>query len=385
VILKRPPGDNFTMRLFFHLKKQVRVPHSIIYTWSTVLDPLYPFGVVLLQPETHYRLKLLNMVTENLVIIGVKDHLTSTHFNPWTDDKPTIAEYLNDFFKFYNEKKFILLTSLENLEAYIKQDNLRIVPWGGDITNHQQEYLQIDPCLDKNLSSNTSFLSLNRNLRHHRVFLINLILGLGIENKGLISRHFKKDASLDWIYNTKQLHIQKIIEKGWLRANLYDGFLNESADIYTNNNNDNPSNFKNKLKNFYRETFVEIISETSCTEKCFNITEKTLNSFYGCNFPIFISSKGTVRTLREIGFDMFDDIINHQYDELDNVVDRIFRAITDNLELLSNVERTKNFWISSRERFIKNVDLAKLDMYNYYSDRASYNFGAALNEFRLHN
>ena len=41
IILKRPPGDTFTIRLFFNLINKVKEPADCIYMWSPVIDPVY--------------------------------------------------------------------------------------------------------------------------------------------------------------------------------------------------------------------------------------------------------------------------------------------------------------------------------------------------------
>lgn len=391
MILGRPPGDKFTFRLFFQLKKQIPVAHSSLYLWSTKIDIGNKNTIYNLDYNKHSgylelvnRIEILKSIKENTVLIGIKDHLTSFHFNPFQQTKPDIVEYLDNMFEFYKDKNIFLCTSLENLDLYINRPNVKIIPWGGDITNHQDEYLKLSPCLEKNLSSKKTFLSLNRNKRYHRYFLLSLIFGLNIEDNGILSCHFEDfDYNSDWIYTKDQLSIKQLSIKGTKLVELYDNYIQDNREIYENSDNNNPNNFTNKLLNYYKNTFVEIISETSCTEKCFNLTEKTLNSIYGCSFPILISSKGTVNFLREIGFDVFDDIVDHSYDNIDNVIDRIHTAITANFELLNNNERTKSLWSNSKDRFIKNIEIARNHMYNYYELRAQDLFRKGLNEFNL--
>jgi hypothetical protein len=128
------------------------------------------------------------------------------------------------------------------------------------------------------------------------------------------------------------------------------------------------------LIHYYRETFVEVITETSYTEQCFNLTEKTLNSIYGKSFPILISSPGVVAFLRTMGMDVFDDIIDHSYDTIENPVDRIYQAVHSNIELLTNNIRTKELWKQQEHRFIKNIDFAKTSLYNFYTQRTTDTF-----------
>lgn len=371
-ILKRPPGDDFTFRLFFKLKNLVKSPANFIYVWSCVLDPIY---------ELDYRLSLEKSINSDLIIIGVKDHLSSGDFNHWKDSTPIIAEYLKNLFEYYPDKKFVLLTSVENLQSYITVNNARIVPWGGDITNHQREYATVSPVLEKNFDSKYTFLSLNRNKRAHRAMLISLLYGLDLDKHGLISCMFK-DSITD-LYEYTKWPEQDIYKQGFDKFKDGRLLLNDDPVIYNNGNNDNASNFKNKLLSYYQNTFVEIVTETSYTEKCFNLTEKTLHSIYGCCFPILLCSQGSVAFLRNMGMDMFDDIIDHSYDTIGDPADRLYRAIHDNIDLLTNNKKTKELWLVNRSRFINNVDFAKKILYNFYSIRAETLFLEATNGLNI--
>lgn len=395
-ILKRPPNDDFTFRLFFQLANGIK-DSSKIYMWSSVLEPDYYLKWYdeelgwCEEYELDYRKQLIDNIRSDTVVIGIKDHLSSnTQFNPWLHKMPVIVEMLSDMCTYYSDKKFIIFTSLENLEYYLKNDNVTIIPWGGDITNQQLEYPTITPIINKNLNSQSTFLSLNRNNRIHRAMLVSLLYGMNLESNGLISWMHKDNVDNlftdnSWIFNPDQSHIKQIIESGFNKVKNTSLSINDDVDIYktmkqdifsnkkkySTLHNDNVSNFKNSLSNYYQNTFVEIVSETTYTEKSYLLTEKTLNSIYGCCFPIMISGQGSVAFLREIGFDVFDDIINHNYDSIDNPVDRLYSAINDNLELLSNNDRTKEIWVSCKNRFLKNVETAKLPMYNFFKNRAT--------------
>lgn len=67
---------------------------------------------------------------------------------------------------------------------------------------------------------------------------------------------------------------------------------------------------------------------------------------------------------------MFDDIVDHGYDTIDDPAKRLEYAITQNKELLTNNTRTKALWIKNKARFENNVDFCRERLYNYYSDRA---------------
>jgi len=89
---------------------------------------------------------------------------------------------------------------------------------------------------------------------------------------------------------------------------------------------------------------------------------------YGCNLPIILSGTGAVAHLRELGFDMFDDIIDHSYDYIPNPFDRIIHAVKDNHRLLADCDYAKQTWICCQERFHDNIVVAK-NIYQWYQNR----------------
>jgi len=385
LIFKRPPGDNFSFRLWFSLTSQIQTPHDAIYIWATTLGPEYTYssiqdGKTIIENSADFRKMLIDAIHEPTILIGIKDHLTPGDFNPWQCSIPIIAQNLKNLIEYFHSKNFVLFTSLENLESYIQLPNLSIIPWGGDITNHQKEYAQLIPVIDKNFNSQTTFLSLNRHQRTHRAMLLALLYKLNLQNFGLISCMFK-DQVLDLFeYTQWKTKKQQMFEEGFTQFKDQQLSIADEYEIYIGGNNDNAYNFKNKLTTYYQTTFVEIITETSYTESCFNLTEKTLNSIYGCCFPILLCSTGTVAFLRDIGMDMFDDIVDHSYDQIADPTERMYRAITDNIELLTNIQQTKNLWKGNEQRFIKNVNFARTRLFEFYSNRAKSIFDKVTND-----
>ena len=392
-ILKRPSGDNYTLRLFTNLMRNVKQPHDSFYMWSACIDPKHSrisglidsLKIYFYEDEMLYRNVLMSNIKNDLVILGIKDHLTSVDFNPWKSEKPDLVAYWDNMFDYYPDKHFIIFTSLENLEYYITNPRVKIIPWGGDLTNHKAEYEKLEPLDTKNFDSPYTYLSLNRGLRSHRAVLVSLLYALGTNNSGLISCMFKNNVTdlltyLKWEFTSEQQAIKDTICKGFDLLKNTEIVLptdRETNGNYPNSANGN--NFKNSLINYYRETFVEIITETSCVERCFNLTEKTLNSIYGKSFPILISSPGVVAFLRNMGMDVFDDIVDHSYDTIENPIDRIYQAVASNIELLTDNVKVKELWKLNEHRFIKNIDFAKTRLYNFYTQRTTDTFHEFIN------
>lgn len=81
------------------------------------------------------------------------------------------------------------------------------------------------------------------------------------------------------------------------------------------------------------------------------------------NFPIILNVTDSVDYIRTLGFDVFDDVINHDYDSIKHPLTRLTSAINLNKELFENGSKVKSLWIKNYDRFYKNYELAK-SMYN---------------------
>lgn len=62
----------------------------------------------------------------------------------------------------------------------------------------------------------------------------------------------------------------------------------------------------------YTDSLFHIVCETTIEETL--LSEKTFKIFRAGQIPVFASAAGTIVHLRDLGFDMFDDIVDHSYD-----------------------------------------------------------------------
>lgn len=190
----------------------------------------------------------------------------------------------------------------------------------------------------------TKFVCLNKAPRLHRVRLVEEILSRELEEEGIVSCGYD---SIDRDYS-------KICQKG-----LQHRFpiQVETLERITNDEDVNQT-----LSNFNQESFITVVAETSCEQvdhplqsggydKIF-ITEKTLKAFITGTFPLILAPKHAIQYLRGKGFDMFDDIIDHSYD---NYTDPNIKTkmIVDQLEKLLQMDISvlKDLHISCKDRF----------------------------------
>jgi len=321
--------------------------------------------------QVEYKIQDIIKKTDTVVLF-VKDHFRVDLHKSWTIDVPELAEYFSNMCDFYSNKKFVLVTSLENLDKEINKPNCSIITMGGDITNQINRFDEYNPVTTK-FKSNKSVISLNRGIRNHRTYLVSLLYGLDLDKHVAVSyldaHKVKGDALTDVLkYDYVHDNFFNIVSQGFSKFKMSNQVFDDS-EIYKNTtSNDNIYNFNNSLTGKYQSSFVEFVTETNYNELGFNVTEKLSHSVFGYNLPILVSSPGYIEFLRQAGFDVFDDIVNHSYDnELDKTI-RIQKAVTDNIELVSS-NMASDMFIENKTRFDHNCRLLKEDLSKFYTDR----------------
>jgi len=110
----------------------------------------------------------------------------------------------------------------------------------------------------------------------------------------------------------------------------------------------------------FENSYVNIVTESSYlnSESVVHITEKSFRPFYFYQLPIFVSSHHHVKYLKEIyGFDMFEDVINHSYDDVIGHKNRLFEIMKEIKRLNENKEKIKEFYKKNYNRFEKNKNI----------------------------
>ena len=67
--------------------------------------------------------------------------------------------------------------------------------------------------------------------------------------------------------------------------------------------------------------------------------------------------------MREQGFDVFDDIVDHSYQNLLDPYDRVYAAVDRNLSLLQDFNRASEFIANNQDRLQHNLDLVKTNKF----------------------
>lgn len=106
-------------------------------------------------------------------------------------------------------------------------------------------------------------------------------------------------------------------------------------------------------------------------------TEKSAKAFLLMQAPLFLSKPGYVSVLRKIGFDLFDDLIDHSYDS-EVSIDRRIELLVKEMKRLSEIslDDLEIYFQKNQNRFIKNYEQLNNVKLNYTK-----NFQRILNEF----
>lgn len=115
-----------------------------------------------------------------------------------------------------------------------------------------------------------------------------------------------------------------------------------------------------------RNAAINVVCETSqdrhLTDHWFDVflTEKTAKPFLLCQIPIWIAVPGSVADVRSLGFDVFDDIIDHGYDSMADPSARISAAI-DQLQRLCDIpiDDLADLRLRLWPRLLSNLDLIR--------------------------
>jgi len=105
----------------------------------------------------------------------------------------------------------------------------------------------------------------------------------------------------------------------------------------------------------YTDSFVNLVTETSVRQVEIFMSEKTFKPFTTGQMALWLGNPGAVNWLRRLGFDVFDDVIDHGYDMVTDWHHRI-ELIHQQLDRLSNLDLHQLF-VDTQERRLYNQQM----------------------------
>jgi len=209
------------------------------------------------------------------------------------------------------------------------------------------------------------FLCLNGSIRTHRIILfLELIKNKLINENGVVDNNeismllytgwrnkFNKNDFKKYIFDLK---LNNIINES--EYNILLSYQN-SLPIKVEDESGKRPNLE--LKNFYRKILNLITENVSGYDgsdnkkyKTITFTEKVWVPFKTHQIPVLISLPNSLDKLRELGFDLFDDFVDHSYDKESDHNKRIKLAFKE-IQRLSKLDCV-DFYKNNKIRFIKN-------------------------------
>jgi len=271
------------------------------------------------------------------------------------DDIVTI-NYISNIFKKAN-KKFIAITSGFTdffHPHHVVHNNFF------KIAQRHRKYSKSETYTVNLRARNKLYCSLNRllALRHERLTLFYLLQKADLVEDGIISLGSGHNKEEIQSLEKKFVEIFGESFSGTLPI-LLDGPANTGETPYWDNAT--ASLFPAK------EALINIVTESSTTPHCisklhnnleygssgwsrFFITEKTIKAYFNYQIPLFVAIPGFVQLLRDLDFDLFDDIVNHGYDSLPNIDDRL-NFIVQELKRLKESNLLNSVKLDSNSRY----------------------------------
>lgn len=200
------------------------------------------------------------------------------------------------------------------------------------------------------------FLCHNRTLKPHRLVTLSFLKKNNIlkdtDYSFVGSTDISKKTPLSFKKDTyKDIEDEILFFKNG--PNIISKCEDENSDWFMNPNEYHPDKFIKT--DCYTNSYVNIITESVFEHPQVHITEKSFRSFYFLQLPIFVASHKHVEYMRRTyGFDFFDDLINHGYDEeYDN--DKRMKKVLDEIKRLhENKDKVIDFYKKNVNRLIDN-------------------------------
>lgn len=302
-----------------------------------------------------------------VIILIASDALCTDREFDWGHDiKPLGLIELEKICDNHPDKIFVVFSQQLSLENCIESPNLCIYSQPSILVGlarseiFEHAYHKQEKVYD--------WVMFNNNVWWHRAFALSYLLSADLDESAFVT---VSDSFLQRCQQFKHLHhflpyrfdddILNRIDPGYQR--LISNDFNRHSLPFFNGATDSKNSFlpcvaKNSgiLFPIRQQTRLEIITGTLFGEPTVFLTEKEMQAIYGCNFMIQINCAGTVEYLRQLGLDVFDDVVNHEYDLILDPGKRVVRALEDNLHLLNGSCDLDQMWVARRDRFRNNCE-----------------------------
>ncbi len=228
------------------------------------------------------------------------------------------------------------------------------------------------------------FLCRNRNAKPHRLCLIYKLLERGYMdeiNYSYVPEFFPNNVNslgdMKMVYSlilTEEEIEEKFeeIQEIYQRIKIDD--VEEEYKVIGEGNCFDNSHIQNanlfmvpEIPDSFHSSYLNIVTESCYNsnltmlqnfQKVIHPTEKSFRPYMYYQIPLFVATPGHVKYLRETyNFDMFDDIIDHSYDDEREDGKRLKLIVDEIGRLIENKDKIKEFYKNNIDRIKKNREI----------------------------
>ena len=162
--------------------------------------------------------------------------------------------------------------------------------------------------------------------------------------------------------------IEKLLGPITIPRRFVDFAESQSTDSQVINYGGNVWAWKNALESVVTHTAVSLITESVRFQKGAIFTEKTLYAVLGMTFPIWIGGYRQATEWKKMGFDTFEDVVDHSYENYDTLTERCYYAFERNLKILQDKDYVADLRKTHAERLQHNQKLIFKNAISKYID-----------------
>jgi hypothetical protein len=230
------------------------------------------------------------------------------------------------------------------------------------VEQHDSQFVLNDTSI---YNKRDGFLSLNGSMRTQRILLLIELIKNGYVNlDGTISNINNNISFLFYGNNKFDIESYNIFIDNML---LNGEITNEEFVLLNSISNSLPIIVNGEMGErpdlLLREYYANILNLVTDNATGFDdsdnfkygtitLTEKAWKPFKTHQLPLYIGLPGYVDVIRNLGFDVFDDFINHNYDKEQNHIERI-KIVVEELNKLTQLDMLE-FYNQNRKRFVNN-------------------------------
>lgn len=184
------------------------------------------------------------------------------------------------------------------------------------------------------------FLWLNRRTRNHRLYALHQAYKLKLFDDCIYTFHDYQCDIADHISNLKQYLPKEKIDINFRKARTKSNKLNSHYDIIQDK-----QEIKQliSLKSWADSCYLEIVSEYLASDYKVFHTEKTARSIVMGKPFIILGDKGSLQSLKRLGFKTFDSFWSEDYDNLPTAQERVDAALDVICDIRKNIDPKQGY------------------------------------------